>query len=212
MVYEKIFLNGKNITRYIKETIFNKHKDMFCEEYYEIRLLTNTEKDFNFLNYLGDADFIENRLEYCLYKNGDCIKAETYSFAKEDVEENNSIIDITFSEKDKIIKLLDKIDELEKEKIGMKPYWEVGLGNTQIIHNILELLREMNYSELAKLHNELLNGKFREIRNEEDIKCMIKDDRIMFGKIIENKSWNEVINECEKKEKRKYLKEEIKNE
>lgn len=164
MVYEKFFLNGKNITRYIKEKIINKYRDMFCEEYYEIRLLTNTEKDFNFLNYLGDADFIENRLEYCLYKNGDCIKTETYSFATEDVKENDGVIDITSYEKDKIIKLLDKIDELEKEKIGMKPYyWDVGLGNTQIINNILELLKEMSYSELAKLHNELLNGKFREV-------------------------------------------------
>ena len=71
------------------------------------------------------------------------------------------MVNITFCEKDRIIKLLDRIDELEKEKIGIKLYFDVGLGKAQIINNILELLKKWNYPELQTLHNKLLNGELR---------------------------------------------------
>lgn len=160
MKHEKFFLNGKDITKYIKKFTHNKIKDIF-NEFYEITLQINTKKDFDFFNYLGDEDFIENRLEYLIYSNEDvCVKAETYSFAKEDVKENNGVVDIPFCEKDKIINLLDKIDELKKEKYGIRTKYEIGLGNTYMINNILNLLNDMNYQELAILYDKLLKGGF----------------------------------------------------
>ena len=186
MVYKKAFLNGKDITKYIRSIELDEKNNIIKN--YSLLLITSLKtKDF-VLSRLSDGDGIPNFLYIKYYDKEEIIDRDSYSFVTEDVHVNEDFdkvkIFISFSLKNEILEYVNKIEKLE-DKIQ-----ELKEKNFELKEEIYKL-EEITEKEVV-LPPRIPIG---ESSSKEDIKQK-KDFMDIFFHIALISSWFVLLDKC----------------